>query len=57
MITVDMDCDSGAKNLDLMVELTEERGELQSEIVRLCNSFVEDVGKRMKTLDVHYLTV
>ena len=39
-----------------MVELMEEHGELQSEIVRLCNSFVEDVGERMKTLDVQYLT-
>ena len=53
---VDMDCDSGAENLDLMVELMEEHGELQSEIVRLCNSFVEDVGERMKTLDVQYPT-
>ena len=39
-----------------MAELMEEHGELQSEIVRLCNSFVEDVGERVKTLDVQYLT-
>ena len=51
-----MDCDSGSENLDLMVELMEEHGELQSEIVRLCNSFVEDLGERMKTLDVQYPT-
>lgn len=47
--TVDMDCDSGAENLDLMIKLMEEHGELQSKIVRLCNSFGENVGERMKT--------
>ena len=51
-----MDCDSGADNLDLMVELIKEHGELHSEIVRLCHSFMEDVGERLKTLDVQYLT-
>ena len=41
-----MDCDSGADNLDLMVELIKEHGdELQSEIVRLCHSFMEGVEK------------
>ena len=30
----DMDCDSGAENLDLMVGLMEEHSELQSEIVK-----------------------
>ena len=50
-----MDCDSGAENLDLMVELMEEHGELQSDIVGLCNSFVEDVGEN-KTPDVQNLT-
>ena len=52
----DMDCDSGAENLDLMVGLMDEHSELQSEIVKLCNSFVEDVGERMKTCDIPYLT-
>ena len=45
-----MDCDSGAENLDLLVGLMEEQSELQSEIVNLCNSFVDD------TLDMQYLT-
>ena len=31
----DMECDSGAENLDLMVGLMEEHSELQSEIVKL----------------------
>ena len=53
----DMDCDSGAENLDLLVGLMEEQNELQSEIVNLCNSFVDDVGERMKTLDMQYLRV
>ena len=52
----DMDCDSGAENLDLMVGLMDEHSELQSEIVKLCNSFVEDVGEKMKTCDIPYLT-
>ena len=39
-----------------MVGLMDEHNELQSEIVKLCNSFVEDVGERMKTLDMQYLT-
>ena len=39
-----------------MVGLMEEHSELQSEIVKLCNSFVEDVGERMNTLDIQYLT-
>ena len=33
-----------------------EHSELQSDVVKLCNSFVEDVGERMKTLDIQYLT-
>ena len=40
----DMECDSGAENLDLMVGLMEEHSELQSEIVKL--TLVEDVGER-----------
>ena len=45
-----------ALKTDLLVGLMEEHSELQSEIVKLCNLFVEDVGERMKTLDVQYLT-
>ena len=45
-----MDCDSGAENLDLMVGLMDKHSELHSEIVKLCNSFVEDIGERMKNL-------
>ena len=52
----DMDCDSGAENLDLMVGLMDEHSELQSEIVKLCNSFVEDMGERMRTWDIPYPT-
>ena len=52
----DMECDSGAENLDLMVGLMEEHSELQREIVKLCNSFMEDVRERMNTLDIQYLT-
>ena len=54
MITwIDTEYDSGAENL---VDLMDEHCELQSEIVTLCNSFVEDVGERIKTLDMQYLT-
>ena len=52
----DMDCDRGAENLDLMVGLMDKHSELQSEIVKLRNSFVEDVGERMKTCNIPYLT-
>ena len=44
------------KNLDIMVGLMEEHSELQSEVVKLCNLFVDDMGERMKTLDLQYLT-
>ena len=54
--SMDVDCDSGAENLDLMVDLLDTHQELQSEIIKLCNSFVEDVGERMRTLDMQYLT-
>ena len=30
----------------------EEQGELQSEVVKLPNLFVDEVGKRVKTLDI-----
>ena len=46
MITwIDTEYDSGAENL---VDLMDEHCELQSEIVTLCNSFVEDVGEKNK---------
>ena len=47
-----MDCDSGTENLDIMVGLKEEHSKLRSEVVQHCNSFVDDVGERIETLDV-----
>ena len=52
-----VDCtDSGAENLDTMLELMEEHNAMKDEIQELCSQFVSDVEQRIKQLDVQYLT-
>lgn len=47
--------DTGAENLDIMVGLLQEQDEIVHEVTQLCNLFVEDIEKRIGTMDIPYL--
>lgn len=56
-----MDCDERRENLDLMVNImeereTEEQETLKQDVMTLGNAFIEDVQDRTQHLDMQYLT-
>ena len=47
--------DTAADNLDYLIDLLSEHDDLMKEVSELCYSFVEDVSKRTKQIDIQYL--
>ena len=47
--------DTAADNLDYLIDLLSEHDDLMKDVSELCYSFVEDVSKQTKQMDIQYL--
>ena len=47
--------DTAVDNLDYLIDLLSEHDDLMKDISELCYSFVEDVSKQTKQMDIQYL--